>query len=87
MIDGIENSTDIVFEMLKPLGLQTGRTQSLLKLTKDFFLTDWEEPRECYGVGDLGNDSYLIFCMGKLSTKTKDASLKEYIKWRKSQSQ
>lgn len=86
VIAAIEDSPDAVFEMLRPLGLQMGRMQSLLKLTKDFFLNDWEEPRDCYGVGKLGNDSYLIFCVGKLNTKTDDISLKSYITWRKANS-
>jgi len=77
----IQVSEDALLDTLAPFGLQQTRMHSMKKFCIDFFEI-WKEPKDCFGVGDLGNDSWKIFCLGKWkSTITKQYKLKKYQQW------
>jgi len=71
-------------EMIRSLGFVNRRTISIIKMSQDFIEKDWKEPKELYGIGQYGQDSYDIFVRGNIRIKNpSDHVLKMYLKWAK----
>lgn len=53
----------------------------------DEFLTQpWTYPKELYGIGKYGNDSFRIFCVDEWrSVRPRDKMLNKYHEWLKTQ--
>lgn len=81
-------------ELFKPLGLQNKRADSVIKMTEGVehqFRTlrrdrSQIKPRELYGIGKYGADSYEVFIKGKLVDDVKDKELRRYYEWAKERS-
>jgi len=74
-------NAETVAELIHPCGLQKIRVRALLRFSEEFLTCNWQLPDELFGVGQLGRDSYLLFCLGK-KIETKDLTLRAYQRWR-----
>lgn len=72
-------------DILRPLGMQTKRAYTLFRFSSDF--NNGKCPRDCYGIGKYGGDSYKIFIEGILIDDAKDKELLKYIEWAKGQTE
>jgi methyl-CpG-binding domain protein 4 len=71
-------------EVIKSLGFVNKRTAAIIRMSQDFIKMDWTEPKELFGIGEYGQDSYDIFVRGNIRIKNpSDHVLKKYIKWAK----
>ena len=52
---------DAVKSVIWPLGLMNVRYKRLKGMTLDFLTWDFKNPRDLYGIGKYGSDSYEIF--------------------------
>lgn len=76
-------NSDEMKEVIKSLGFVNRRTNSIIRMSQDFLL-EWKEPKELYGIGQYGQDSYDIFVRGNIQIKNpSDHVLKKYLKWAK----
>ena len=95
--DGVHMSTCTsvymltISQNLQMTDYAVGRGGSLNSLDLyDFFITgeylskDWTYPKELYGIGKYGNDSYRIFCINEWRhVKPRDKMLNKYHAWLK----
>jgi methyl-CpG-binding domain protein 4 len=71
-----------VSEFLKPIGLQNVRAKQIVKFSYEFQNSKWTYPKELFGIGKYGNDSYRIFCVNEWREVTpSDKKLNLYHKW------
>ena len=69
-------------ELLQPLGLHEKRAKIIIRFSEEFLTKDWTYPKELYGIGKYGDDSYRIFCLGDWKSVTpNDHKLNFYHKW------
>ena len=69
-------------ELLQPLGLHEKRAKIIIRFSEEFLTKDWTYPKELYGIGKYGDDSYRIFCLGDWKNVTpNDHKLNFYHKW------
>ena len=61
--------------------------EEISRVFSDEFLTvPWTYPKELYGIGKYGNDSFRIFCVDEWrSVKPRDKMLNKYHEWLKTQ--
>ncbi len=70
--------------LVAPLGLQTRRARSLIRMSTAYaFLWDGDDPDDLPGIGKYGADSYRIFIRGELDVSVEDKELKKYLEWRR----
>ena len=70
--------------VIKSLGLVNRRTNSIIRMSQDFISLNWKEPKELFGIGQYGQDSYDIFVRGNINIKNpSDHVLKKYLQWAK----
>ena len=55
--------------IIKSLGFVNRRTHSIIRMSQDFITKDWTEPKELFGIGQYGQDSYDIFVRGNIRIK------------------
>lgn len=71
-------------DVIRSLGFVNRRTNSIILMSQDFIGKKWTEPKELYGIGQYGQDSYDIFVRGNIKIKNpSDHVLKKYLKWAK----
>jgi methyl-CpG-binding domain protein 4 len=71
-------------EVIKSLGFKNKRTDTIIKMSQGFIKDNWVEPKELYGIGQYGQDSWDIFVKGNIDIKNpSDHVLKKYINWAK----
>lgn len=68
-------------EILEPLGLFKKRANTIIRFSSEFLNVQWKEPKELYGIGQYGQDSYDIFIRGKIVENPSDHVLKKYMNW------
>lgn len=69
--------------MIAPLGLQRRRARSLIRMSAMYaFLWDGHTAADLPGIGKYGNDSYEIFCRGRLDVPVDDKELRKYLAWK-----
>lgn len=57
-------------------------TMKLFLVTVDFLAKNWQYPRELYGIGKYGDDSYRMFCINEWKQVTPDdIPLSQYKTW------
>lgn len=72
--------------LIEPLGLKNRRTQIIIRMSREFAEGNWKEPKELYGIGQYGQDSWDIFIRFKLNIKKpSDKVLTKYLKWAKNE--
>ena len=75
---------DEMKEVIRSLGFVNRRTDAIIRMSSEFVTKDWNEPKELYGIGQYGQDSYDIFVRRNLNIKNpSDHVLKKYLKWAK----
>ncbi|KAJ7391606.1 Methyl-CpG-binding domain protein 4 [Desmophyllum pertusum] len=71
-----------IAELIQPLGLHEKRAKIIIRFSDEFLTKDWTYPKELYGIGKYGDDSYRIFCLGDWKNVTpNDHKLNFYHKW------
>lgn len=71
-------------DVIRSLGFVNRRTDSIIRMSTDFITMKWKEPKELFGIGQYGQDSYDIFVRGNINIKNpSDHVLKKYLKWAK----
>ena len=75
MIEADEEELSI---LLQPLGLYRRRAQTLKKFSWDY-INGFTNIKECYGVGQYGEDSWNIFQLGKHTNLSNDKVLEKYL--------
>eukprot|EP00088_Acartia_fossae_P045251 TRINITY_DN4860_c0_g2_i11.p1 TRINITY_DN4860_c0_g2~~TRINITY_DN4860_c0_g2_i11.p1 ORF type:complete len:182 (+),score=31.73 TRINITY_DN4860_c0_g2_i11:80-625(+) len=84
----LEAKIEDLQELLKPMGLNNIRAHSIIRFTHEYVNKDWLYPRELFGIGKYGDDSYRIFCLGEWkSVHPSDKKLNLYHEWLKNQNQ
>lgn len=67
---------------LQPIGLFNRRAKVIKNFTQEFLDKDWSYPKELYGIGKYGNDSFRIFCVNEWKhVKPADKKLNLYHDW------
>jgi methyl-CpG-binding domain protein 4 len=67
--------------LLKPLGLQNRRAETLRRLSADY--AAGKPPQDCHGVGRYAMDAWAIFVEGRTDVRPSDHFLRPYLAWRK----
>lgn len=67
--------------LIKSLGLFNRRSVSIIRMSQEFLLKDWKEPKELYGLGQYAQDSYDIFVRGVRPPNPSDKFLQKYLDW------
>uniref|UniRef100_A0A1B6E861 HhH-GPD domain-containing protein n=1 Tax=Clastoptera arizonana TaxID=38151 RepID=A0A1B6E861_9HEMI len=71
-----------ILEFLQPLGLGPTRSRAIMKFTVEYLTKNWKYPRELYGIGKYGDDSFRIFCINEWREVTPDdIPLSKYKTW------
>ena len=70
--------TEILVEILRPLGLYNRRANSLIKMSEGY--VRGLDINELYGIGRYALDSYEIFQRGNYNVKPSDLVLQEYLR-------
>lgn len=71
-----------LYEYMKPLGLTVTRSHAIMRFTVEFLENDWKYPRELYGIGKYGDDSYRMFCINEWrQVRPDDIPLNLYRNW------
>ena len=70
--------TEILVEILRPLGLYNRRANSLIKMSEGY--VKGLDINELYGIGRYALDSYEIFQRGNYNVKPSDLVLQEYLR-------
>lgn len=83
-LDMADADPKVLAEILKPLGFQNKRANTLIKFSEDWVSKDWTNPRDLYGIGQYAADSYDIFYNNRLDIKPNDGVLVKYLEWKKS---
>jgi len=65
--------------LLQPLGLYNRRAHTLKRFSQDW-IDGFTNIKECYGVGQYGEDSWNIFQLGKMTNMSNDKVLTKYLK-------
>ena len=78
-----DDDFDDMSRLLKPLGFYNRRTRQIIKFSKKYVGSNWNDPLELPGVGKYASDSYKMFVEGTLDVEPTDKKLKEYIDWTK----
>ena len=65
--------------LLQPLGLYNKRAQTLKKFSQDY-INGFNDIQECYGVGQYGKASWIIFQLNKHTNHSNDKVLHKYLK-------
>lgn len=73
-------------ELIALLGFKNKRTQTIIRFSSDWMTLDWSEPRELYGIGKYGQDSWEIFQKGNLNVIPTDGVLDTYLAWARTKS-
>lgn len=77
----LANEEDL-YEYMKPLGLTVTRSHAIMRFTVEFLEKDWKYPRELYGIGKYGDDSYRMFCINEWrQVRPDDIPLNLYRNW------
>jgi hypothetical protein len=62
-LDAVMADSNLLGELLKPLGIYRNRTKRIQRFCDEFFCKDeWKEPKDLYGIGDFGNDAWKVLC-------------------------
>ncbi len=70
---------DELEEMIRPLGMQRKRTQTLKKMSAQYASGGWKQARDLYGIGKYGDDAYRIFILGDWkNVQPNDHALNDY---------
>lgn len=72
-------------EILAPLGFRNRRTQTLIRFSASWLTPGWSEPKELYGIGKYGQDSWEIFQKDNLDVEPTDGVLNKYLDWARTQ--
>lgn len=77
---------DEMKKVIKSLGFVNRRTDSIIKMSTGYLGSEWKEPKELFGIGQYGQDSWDIFVNGNIHIKNpSDHVLKKYLTWAKKQ--
>ena len=80
--DVMEAPENEIADLLQPMGLHNRRAKVLIRFTEEYVFKEWIYPKELYGIGKYGNDSYRIFCINEWRhVKPKDKKLNLYHGW------
>jgi methyl-CpG-binding domain protein 4 len=71
--------------ILAPLGFRNRRTQTLIRFSTSWLTPGWSEPKELYGIGKYGQDSWEIFQKDNLEVESTDGVLNKYLDWARTQ--
>jgi len=77
--DLLAASDDDIEDLIRPLGMQKKRTQTLRKMSAQYVAGGWKHARELHGIGKYGDDAYRIFILGDWKSVTpQDHALVDY---------
>ena len=76
---------DAVKSVIWPLGLMNVRYKRLKGMTLDFLTWDFKNPRDLYGIGKYGSDSYEIFFRHNYSVEPTDKELRRFLESQRTQ--
>ena len=51
-------------DLIRPLGMQRKRTQTLKRMSAEYAAGGWTQAKELHGIGKYGDDAYRIFILG-----------------------
>ena len=75
----LRTSSDIIKEIIKPLGMVNVREKRLRRMSEDYLTWDGEDATQLYGIGKYGSDSYRLFYKNEIPEDVSDHELKRYI--------
>jgi methyl-CpG-binding domain protein 4 len=66
-------------EMIKTLGMQRKRTQTLKRMSAEYAAGGWTQAKQLHGIGKYGDDAYRIFIQGDWrAVQPNDHALNDY---------
>ena len=77
--DMVKCDEKILSILLQPLGLYNRRAYTLKRFSQDW-INGFTNIRECYGVGQYGEDSWNTFQLGNPTNISNDKVLSQYLK-------
>lgn len=79
----IESDREEIEQMLQQLGMHHRRAKTIIKMSRTFNMSKWNDPTELPGIGQYAKDSYEIFCNDNANIDPSDKELKRYLEWKK----
>jgi len=70
-------------EILRPLGFYNRRAKTLIKFSTQWYSSNWDHPKELYGIGQYAADSWDIFYNDRLDIEPNDGVLVKYVIWKR----
>lgn len=69
-------------ELIKPLGLSNRRSKGIIRMSAEYLMCQWVEPKELHGLGQYAQDSFDIFIRHRYDLENpSDKFLKRYMEW------
>ncbi len=68
-----------VSSVIRPLGFFNRRAQTLIKFSREWNETEWEEPIQLHGIGRYAQDSWEIFQKNNFDIQPTDKELIKYL--------
>jgi 3-methyladenine DNA glycosylase/8-oxoguanine DNA glycosylase len=66
-------------DLIRPLGMQRKRTQTLKRMSAEYAAGGWKQAKELHGIGKYGDDAYRIFILGDWrAVQPNDHALTDY---------
>jgi methyl-CpG-binding domain protein 4 len=66
-------------DLIRPLGMQRKRTQTLKRMSTEYAAGGWKQAKELHGIGKYGDDAYRIFILGDWrAVQPRDHALSDY---------
>lgn len=67
--------------VIRSLGFSNRRTESIIRMSREFMEKPWKKPIELYGLGQYAQDSFDIFVRRAHVGAPSDKFLSKYVKW------
>jgi len=65
--------------MLRLIGLNVQKANSLVLMSEDFVHSDWTAPSELYGLGEYADNAFAIFIRARRDVEPSDVYLRRYL--------
>ena len=75
----LRTPSNIIKEIIKPLGMVNVREKRLRRMSEDYLTWDGNDATMLYGIGKYGSDSYRLFYKNEIPDNIGDHELKRYV--------
>ena len=76
----INTTSELIKNIIQPLGMVNVREKRLRQMSKDFLTWDGNDATMLYGIGKYGSDSYRLFYKNEIPEDIGDHELQRYVR-------